>query len=333
MQNILISAAAAVIAFILLLLLTPNRIKSDAERRKRMVLGQVSQETMRSSALTAEPASVNLLKELPVGAGIFSRLPGVQSTVDLLLKAGMWQKRSTYLLASIVVFMLAWLLLQKIVLKFKVAASGSIVGVVIFVLALLISYWLPRKYLRKRIRKRNEQFLNLFPDTVDMIVRSVRSGHPLNTAMRMIVDNMENPVREEFKQVVDEVSYGRTLTEALSRMAIRIDEADLNFFVVVLSVQQETGGSLAEVLTNLSNIIRKRRQLRLKIRALTAEGRTTSYILGGLPVIQFIALSYFTPDYLDPLYETLAGNIMLAASASLIVGAVWIVRKMAEIDI
>jgi len=316
----LISAAVAMIVFVAFMLLMPERIKSDADRRKQAVLGQASQEAKQGGFMG--DAGVSLLKELPPGVGFFSNIPGVQSTVNLLLKAGLWHKRSVYLLASMGLFLVILLILQK----FKLSLAG-------IVIALLASYWIPRKYLRNRIAKRNEQFLNLFPDTVDMIVRSVRSGHPLNTAMRMIVENMDNPVREEFKQVVDEVSYGRTLPEALARMANRIDETDLNFFVVVLSVQQETGGSLTEVLSNLSSIIRKRRQLRLKIRALTSEGRATSYVLGALPVVEFIALYFVAPNYLAPLFDTMTGNILLGVAAGLVVAAIWIVRKMVEIDI
>ena len=319
MENRLIAAAVAVVVFIVFLLLIPKRISSQSEQRKRNVLGQMSDDTLRST-LAENMEKINLLKELPPGAGLFSRFPGVQSTVSLLLKAGLWQKRSTFLLSSMLIFAIGCFGLRK----FK------LVGVLI---ALVLSFWLPRWYLKRRIRKRNEQFLNLFPDTVDMIVRSVRSGHPFNTAMRMIAENMENPVREEFKQVMDEVSYGRTLPDALGRLAMRIDEQDLNFFVVVLSVQQETGGSLAEVLTNLSSIIRKRRQLRLKIRALTSEGRATSYILGAMPVVEFLALYFVTPNYMDPLFNTLTGNVILGIATALIIGSIWIVRIMVNIDI
>jgi len=129
------------------------------------------------------------------------------------------------------------------------------------------------------------------------------------------------------------VSYGRTLPEALLRMSRRIDEQDLHFFVVVLSVQQETGGSLAEVLANLSSVIRKRKQLRQKIHALTSEGRTTSYILGGLPVMEFCILYWVSPGYLDPLFATLTGNIILGIAIGLIVSAMWVVRAMINIDI
>jgi tight adherence protein B len=317
MEAILISAAASLVVFVLFLLLMPQKISSDADRRKKAMLGQMS-ENMNS--LRPE-ASVNLLKELPVGANsLLARIPGVRSTIDLLLKAGLWQSRNVFFLSN--------LLLLAVMLY--LTRSWGLPGPLI---SLAVGYLLPRKYLKRRIAKRNEKFLNLFPDTVDMIVRSVKSGHPLNTAMRMISENMENPVREEFKQVVDEVSYGRTLPEALNRLANRIGEQDLNFFVVVLSVQQETGGSLAEVLSNLSGIIRKRRQLRLKVKALTSEGRATSYVLGSLPVLEFGALYYVTPDYIGVLFKSMAGEIMVAIAAALILMAMWIVRLMVNIDI
>jgi len=324
MEATLISAAIAIIVFIAFQLLFPKRISSDEKKRQNTVLQQMSQEAGRNNAQYSN--DVSLLKEraaiLPTSgaSGVFAKLPGVRSTFDLILKAGLGQKRGAFLLC---VYGLCFVL---ILLLYRMGPGGIL-------LSLVLTYVLMRKYLTRRIDKRNQQFLNLFPDAVDMIVRSVRSGHPLNMAMRMIAENMENPIREEFKQVVDEVSYGRTLTEALSRMATRIGEQDLQFFVVVLSVQQETGGSLAEVLTNLSGVIRKRRQLRLKIRALTSEGRATSYILGALPVLEFGALYYTNPTYLDPLFVTSTGHIILGAAISLIVGAMWIVRAMINIDI
>ena len=151
--------------------------------------------------------------------------------------------------------------------------------------------------------------------------------------MRMITENMESPIRDEFKQVVDEVSYGRTLAEALRRMSARLELADVDFFAVVLSVQQETGGSLTEVLTNLSNIIRKRKQLRARIRAMTSEGRATAYILGAIPVVEFAALLYLTPSYVQPLFTTLTGNIMLGVAVSLVVASQVVIRYMINIEI
>lgn len=322
-------AAIAAVVFIGFLLLLTSQISSETDKRKKNLLERVTRE---SAAHTAGPkASISIFKNeaqaLPTTGiiGALCSLPGVRSTHQLLMQSGLGSNIGSFMLTAYIVFL---------VMIIGCYFMGVQNPVALFLLPLLGSFILVRKRLKGRIRKRNEKFLLLFPDAVDMIVRSVRSGHPLNTALRMISENMEDPVREEFRQVVDEVSYGRTLPEALQRLAQRIGEQDIHFFVVVLSVQQETGGSLAEVLTNLSTIIRKRRQLRLKIRALTSEGRATSYILGAIPFVEIGALKFITPHYMDPFFEgTLLGYVIFGAAMSLILGAILIVRRMANIDI
>jgi tight adherence protein B len=324
MQTILLSAVVALIVFILFLLLMPRVVSSDKDKRKRILLDQMTKDTVITGLKAAE--GIDLLKDETTQFNssplfsVVSQIPGALKLFELLLKSGLFYKRQAFFLILLVVLIVLCFLFRKL-------------GLIGYVIAVAVTYIGAVKYLRHRIATRNAQFLTLFPDAIDMIIRSVRSGHPLNTAMRMIVENMDNPIRDEFKQVVDEVSYGRTLPEALLRMSQRVDEPDLNFFVVVLSVQQETGGSLAEVLSNLSSVIRKRRQLRLKIKALTSEGRATSYILGALPVMEIGAIYYITPDYLTPLFTSLIGNIVLGAAVALIVGSMWIVRKMVDITI
>jgi tight adherence protein B len=210
---------------------------------------------------------------------------------------------------------------------------ASMFGVIGVILAPFAAFIITKKYLQHAIEKRNRLFLDMFPEALDMIVRSVKSGHPLNTALRMIADNMEEPVGPEFRQLVNEITYGRPLVEALQRLAKRIDESDIHFFVVVLSVQQETGGNLAEIMGNLSNVIRGRKRLNLKIRAMTSEGRATGWVLGSLPILQMGALKVSSPEYLDPLFDTVTGNMLFALAMSLIVAALWIVSKMIKIDI
>ena len=188
-------------------------------------------------------------------------------------------------------------------------------------------------WLNYKIEKRNQVFLDNFPDALDMIVRSVKSGHPLLSSLRMITENSEAHIAQEFQQVVDEVSYGSPLSESLHRMADRINLLDINFFVVILSVQQETGGNLSEVLSNLSGIIRKRRQLRLKINAMTAEGRFTSWIFAAIPLVQVIVVKVIAPDYIDILFKTSSGNLLLCIAAGFIVFSVYISKKMCKIDI
>ncbi len=322
-------AAIAAVVFLGFLLLLTSQIASETDKRKKSLLDRVTRE---SAAQTSGPkASISIFKNeaqaLPTTGiiGMLCSLPGVRSTHQLLMQSGLGSSIGSFMLIAYIVF------LVMIIGCYFMGVQNPLL---LFLLPLIGSFLLVRKHLKGRIRKRNEKFILLFPDAVDMIVRSVRSGHPLNTALRMISENMEDPLREEFRQVVDEISYGRTLPEALQRLAQRIGEQDIHFFVVVLSVQQETGGSLAEVLTNLSTIIRKRRQLRLKIRALTSEGRATSYILGAIPFVEIGALKFITPRYMDPFFTgELLGYVIFGAAMSLIIGAILIVRRMANIDI
>ncbi|MCI5049336.1 MAG: type II secretion system F family protein [Rickettsiales bacterium] len=197
----------------------------------------------------------------------------------------------------------------------------------------LATYFLPITHFKRRIRKRNHKFIEQFPDVLDMIVRSVRSGFPITTAFKMVAENMDSPVREEFQQVVNEIAIGRTINDTLKRLEERIAEPDINFFVVVLTVQQETGGNLSEVISNLSNVIRKRKQLRMRIRAMTSEGRTTAVILGSLPFVIFFALYFLRRDYLAPLWEESAGQVLLGSALGLVALCMFIVNQMIDIDI
>lgn len=223
--------------------------------------------------------------------------------------------------------------IMTVVIALILGYSLSLTLLPFIVSTLLLSYYLPRKLLLSRVDKRNREFLDIFPDAMDMIVRSVRAGHPLSASLRMIAENVDPPVSTEFKQVIDEISYGRTMAEALARMADRIDQPDLNYFVVVLSVQQETGGNLSEVLSNLSDIIRKRKLLRLKIRALTAEARATGWVLGLMPIIVFAIIYWMSPGYLTPLLTTPLGNAILGAAGGLVMLGAWIVNRMIQVKI
>jgi tight adherence protein B len=148
-----------------------------------------------------------------------------------------------------------------------------------------------------RRRKRIEE---QFPVALDVFVRALRSGHPIASAIDLLTREMEDPIGSEFGLVSDEVAYGAELSEALADMAERWDLEDMRMFVVSLSVQSETGGNLAEILQNLSDVIRARASLYLKVRALSSEGRMTGWMLTALPVITFVGLFTTNPGfYLD----------------------------------
>jgi tight adherence protein B len=166
-----------------------------------------------------------------------------------------------------------------------------------------------------------------------MIVRSLRSGYHLNAALAMVADNTPAPLGTELRRVVDETTYGWSLLEAINRLGFRIDAPDVRFFTVVLAVQQETGGNLSEVLGNLASIIRKRKHLRMKIRALSSEGRATAWILGLLPVMMTGAIYYVSPQHLQPLITTFTGNVVVAVVLGLMTIGMLMVRQIIRMDI
>jgi tight adherence protein B len=269
--------------------------------------------------------TLEILKADINDSGLFkflSYMPFGKKLVVKLVRAGKQQDAGG--------FLLFFLFLSVALIGFVLFKN---MGFMFLLAAILLPLWLCNKVLSAKINKRNLQFVNMFPDVLDMIVRSVKSGFPVSSAINMVVENMDDPVKSEFRQLADEIALGRTLPDALDRLAVRVDEQDIRFFVVVLKIQQETGGNLAEIMSNLSSIIRKRKQLRQKIRAMTSEGRITGYILALVPMIVFGALMIMSPQHLEPLFYTAQGNKILAIAVGLIVLSQVIVRKMVNIDI
>jgi len=176
--------------------------------------------------------------------------------------------------------------------------SGVVQIIVAFAAAAAIC--LPVMIVSIFAERRRKRMQGQFPVALDIFVRALKSGHPIAGAMDLLTQEMEDPIGSEFGLASDEVSYGAELTDALSNMAERWDLEDIRMFVVSLSVQNETGGNLAEILENLSKVIRERAGLFLKVRALSSEGRMTGWLLTGLPVLTFTLLFLINPGfYLD----------------------------------
>jgi tight adherence protein B len=324
MDQLLLSILFSVVIFVAVIFIARQlgSDKASSKHNKRVMSMLYEEQEQRERQDAVDSASILKADSGAAGRFILSIPKFGEDIYSLIIKAGLGASMGNFVVFCIALFLILLFLL-----------SGSMGFVMALFIASIMTFLIPRFYLKRKIKKRNEAFINMFPDAVDMIVRSVKSGHPLNTALRMIAENMDPPVKTEFKKLVDEIAFGRSTVEALVRMSNRIDEPDLQFFVVILSVQQETGGNLAEVLSNLSGIIRKRKQLRLKIKALTSEGRATAYILGSLPFVVFGAIHLTTPEYLIPLFTTDTGNMILGASCGLVALAAFIVYNMLQIDI
>ena len=193
-----------------------------------------------------------------------------------------------FLVVTAVIVTAAWFkrfALTVGVIQLIVAVSGAIA---VFTPVAVVSFLAQRK--RRRMQEQ-------FPVALDIFVRALRSGHPIASAIELLTEEMEDPIDSQFGLVSDEVSYGADLTDALHSMAERWDLDDIRMFVVCLAVQNETGGNLAEILENLSSVIRERASMYMKVRALSSEGRMTGWMLGVLPIFTFIFLFVMNPSF------------------------------------
>lgn len=183
--------------------------------------------------------------------------------------------------------------------------------------------------LRKLYRRR---FLETFPDALELIIRAVRAGVPVVQAIRTAGKELPGPVGREFGLIGDTLRLGLDQDEVLAAAALRIGLADFRFFSVCLQLQRETGGPLAETLENLASIIRARREVQLKTRALTAQGRMSSKIIATVPVVTLGALQMIGDHYLDILFDTPSGHTVLWVAGSMVLGGLLIIARMAKLE-
>jgi tight adherence protein B len=186
------------------------------------------------------------------------------------------------------------------------------------------------RFLRSRRQKR---FAAQFPDSLDIIVRSLRAGHPVPIAVNMVGREMSDPIGTEFGMVSDEVTYGAELEAAMRNLYARIGSEDLPLFVTAVAIQGSTGGNLGEILGNLSGVIRDRFKMRRKIRALAAEGRASAMILSALPIGMFIIIQFIAPDFYGAVWHEHLTKVMLTcASIWMLIGNI-IMFKMVNFRI
>jgi len=211
----------------------------------------------------------------------------------------------------------------------KLVALPSVVHPAIYVGLPLIAMRASYRMLVERFRLR---FLEAFPDAIDLIVRAVRSGIPVTQAISTVGDSAAEPVRSTFRTMGDSLRVGADLKDVLTHAADRLMIADFSFFTVYLLLQRETGGSLGETLDELSSIIRTRRDIRLKTRALTAEGRITTKIISAVPFVMIGALFLVNRAYVMLLFDTHAGRVMLTIAAGLLTIGLLAIHKISKLD-
>ena len=225
--------------------------------------------------------------------------------------------------------------LTSVVLAVVAGFGAMLSGVPIYVTgaaAAAAGIGLPRWGLSFLAKKRQKKFTEEFVNAVDIIVRGVKSGLPLNDCLKIIAAETQEPVRSEFVYIVEQQRLGLTIPQALERLYERIPLEEVNFFVIVITIQQESGGNLADALTSLSGVLRDRKKLKGKIAAFSAEAKASAGIIAALPVAVMGLVYITTPEYISILWTHPTGHMLLAGSAVWMIMGVLVMRNMINFE-
>ena len=199
--------------------------------------------------------------------------------------------------------------------------------------ALIIGAFLPYSFVSYRRQKRFEKIEELFPEAIDTLARAVRAGHAFTTALEMISNEASEPLSSEFRQLYEEQKFGMPVRDALMNLTERVPLVDVKFFFTAVMLQRETGGNLAEILDNLSYVIRERFKIQRQVRVHTAQGRLTMALLMGMPPTVVAILLVFSPDFVRPLFYDPIGHTLLVASIALQTIGYFVIRKIIKIQV
>jgi tight adherence protein B len=220
--------------------------------------------------------------------------------------------------------------------------SGVVVGLVAYVLssraevawvAVLVGAILPYAYASIRHNRRFEKFEELFPEAIDTLARAVRAGHAFTTALEMITGEISEPIAGEFRQLYEEQKFGMPVRDALMNLTERVPLVDVKFFVTAVMLQRETGGNLAEILDNLSYVIRERFKIQRQVRVYTAQGRLTMALLMGMPPIIVAVMLVLNPGFIRPLFADPIGHALVVGGITLQSVGYFVIRKIIRIQV
>jgi tight adherence protein B len=262
------------------------------------------------------------LSKIPALDTFLRRSARVSAMQESLLQAGM-KFRAGNFLALCVMF-------------------GVLFGIVVFIFsknaaigwaALVIGSFLPYAFVSYRRQKRFEKIEELFPEAIDTLARAVRAGHAFTTALEMISNEISEPLASEFRKLYEEQKFGMPVRDALMNLTQRVPLVDVKFFVTAVMLQRETGGNLAEILDNLSYVIRERFKIQRQVRVHTAQGRLTMALLMAMPPTVVAILLVFSPDFVKPLFYDPFGHILLVVAITLQTIGYFVIRKIIKIQV
>jgi tight adherence protein B len=230
---------------------------------------------------------------------------------------------------------LGFFILLSLLLAAIAFAGGGILRMSLFLIVIfaLLLASLPFLYLLTLQQKRMAKFQEQLPDAMDLIARALRAGHAFSGGLKMVAEEFGDPIGNEFRKTLEEINFGVGVEQAMKNLASRVDCADLQFFVVSVIIQRETGGNLAEILEKIAFLVRERFKLYGKIRALAAEGKLSAIILLGLPPSLAVYMFMVNREYIGLLVQDPIGIVMLVSAISLMVAGVFVMKRMITIRV
>jgi tight adherence protein B len=313
-------SAAFLSAVAVYLVLSDKLGKRNAAIRRR--LAGLASETPAEREVVYAILRDDKLSEIPAINRILSRFRFSRDLQRLLDQAGIPMKAGALVLGVLSLGGLIFLLVLSFLDNTLLALAAG-----------LAASSLPYIYVRRRKKKRQDEFESLLPEAIDMIANALKSGFSLESALSMVSNEIPDPLGIEFAVVFEEQNLGVSLTEALSNMEKRVESEDLGLFTTALLIQKKTGGNLVEILEKIGGTIRERFQLKREVRIFTAQGRFSGLVLVLLPIIMAVVMLAISPGYLKTLLVEKVGNYLLGGAIIMQIIGVWVIRRIIDIRI
>jgi len=316
--SFLAAAGAAGVAYVFLYPLLSGERRA-AKRHKALVQARPNPRVDRVVAVNRREQIAQSLKELEARESARNKMTLEQR----IAQAGLHWNRTRFLTVGAILGLVAGLILFSLTGEIVAGSAGAFAG----------AFGLPRWILVYLKNKRINRFLEELPNAMDVIVRGVRAGLPLGDCFRVIAREAQEPLRTEFRAIMETMAMGVPLSESVLKLYERVPVTEANFFAIVISIQQKAGGNLAEALANLSKVLRDRKKMRNKATAMSMEAKASAGIIAALPFVVGLLTYLSSPRYIELLWTTTTGRIALTASGVWMMIGVLVMKKMISFKI
>jgi tight adherence protein B len=306
-----------------------NQISNDRKKEQRVKTIKQN-DGDRSSRLAAESRIAEAQKRRQSTQASLKELeeqtkaknPNKRGIKDQMRQAGMTANMKTFIIYSIITAIVTS------IIAFVLSGNLILTAAMLFI----GGFGLPRWYVGRRRTKRMNAFLEEFPNAVDVITRGIKAGLPLNDTIGIIATEAKEPVRTEFKKILETQKMGVPMTEAIQKLYKNVPLTEANFFGIVIAIQQSAGGNLSEALGNLSTVLRDRKKMKAKIQSMSSEAKASAGIIGVLPPAVMILIYLSTPDYIMLLFTTTTGNLILIGALIWMGIGIMVMKQMINFD-